>query len=80
MPTPTAAVALVWTRGRVSIVRIREQGERAPVWTVHLRGERPIYVATTRADAVRVGDHHHGAELRTDADTMHLLADGQDAR
>ena len=53
---PTARVTLVRTSGRVSLVRAQEPGQ-LPVWTIHLRGEAPIYVALTRADADRVFAH-----------------------
>ena len=54
--TPTATAKLVRTSGHVSVVRTQEPGQ-LPVWSIHVRGERPIYVALTLADANRVADH-----------------------
>jgi hypothetical protein len=53
---PTARVTLTRTSGAVSVVRCQEPGE-LPVWTIHVRGERPIYVALNLRDADRVADH-----------------------
>lgn len=54
--TPTARVKLIWADGPVAAVRIQEPGQ-LPVWTIHLRGEAPIYVALTLGDAMRVASH-----------------------
>lgn len=56
---PTATAKLVRTSGHVAVVRTQEPGQ-LPVWTIHVRGERPIYVALTLADANRVADHWTG--------------------
>ena len=54
--TPTATAKLVRTSGHVSVVRTQEPGQ-LPVWSIHLRGESPIYVALSLRDADRVADH-----------------------
>lgn len=55
--TPTATARLVRTLGHVAVVRTQEPAE-APVWTIHLHGDRPIYVALSQADAFRVASAH----------------------
>ena len=57
---PTARVTLIRTSGVVSVVRQQEPGE-LPLWTIHVRGERPIYVALSLRDADRVSDYWIGA-------------------
>lgn len=57
---PTAVNALtrtLYANGRqVSVVRSQEPGQ-LPVWTIHINGDRPIYVALSLSDATRVADH-----------------------
>lgn len=65
---PRGKASLVRTMGQVSVVRFHDG--IGPVWTVHLRGEAPIYVALVKSDAMRVATHHSAALWAAEADAF----------